>query len=181
MGYVVYGLLGIFAAYLLYSLMSIVLATNLPIVVVISGSMDHGETDAGLPCGQNTFGYVESFDNWWELCRFYYEQLDITKEQFSQFPASDGFKKGDMPMVMRDDEYVVGDVVVYSVQGESAPIIHRIVAINDDGTYQTKGDHNSGQNSYEKSISESQIHGKVIFIIPKLGYLKVLFADIAGV
>ena len=33
---------------------------------------------------------------------------------------------------------------------------------------------------YEKSVSESQIVGKVIYVIPKLGYLKVILIGALG-
>jgi len=65
-------------------------------------------------------------------------------------------------------------VIVYDIPSQKVPIIHRIVKINDDGTFQTKGDHNSGQNPYERSVSGSQIRGKVVFVVPYLGYLRVL-------
>jgi len=33
---------------------------------------------------------------------------------------------------------------------------------------------------FENSIEKSQIHGRVIFIIPKVGYFKVLVSKITG-
>jgi signal peptidase I len=86
-----------------------------------------------------------------------------------------------MPIVQGAKEYKVGDIIVFSVKGARAPIIHRVIKINRDGTYQTKGDHNSGQLNYELSVKKDQIHGKVIFIIPKLGYFKVIISKIFGV
>lgn len=180
-GYLTYGVLGIVAALLLHSLLSISFNTNFPVVVVVSGSMDHGENEAGQPCGKKVFSYKESFDNWWELCRFYYTSFNMMKEDFAKFPFSNGFKRGDMPIVVGSDEYKVGDVIVYKEPTQSAPIIHRIIAVNSDGTFQTKGDHNPAQNPYEREVKKSQIQGKVIFIIPKLGYFKVLLTDLIGI
>jgi len=97
------------------------------------------------------------------------------------WPASNGFSKGDMPVVRGSDDYKVGDVIVYSTPSSRAPIIHRIIKINDDGTYQTKGDNNSFQIEYEKSVNKNQIHGKVIFVIPKLGYVKVGLNKLLGI
>lgn len=172
----VYG--GIFLALLAQRLLGLVLSTSMPVVAVVSSSMDHG-INSGYPCGVMVANYTESFDNWWELCKHTYEKFNITKEEFANFPFRDGFKIGDMPVVRGSDSYEVGDVIVYEA-GQPAPIIHRIVKINEDGTYQTKGDHNAGQNPYEYSVKKEQIHGKVIFIIPKLGYFKV-FAGMFGV
>jgi signal peptidase len=67
----------------------------------------------------------------------------------------------------------VGDVIVYSVEGRSVPIVHRITQINPDGSYQTQGDANTGQHPFEKLIEASQIHGKVVTIIPYLGWVKI--------
>ena len=180
-GYLTYGVLGIIAALILHSILSVSFNTNFPVVVVVSGSMDHGENEGGQPCGKKVFNYKESFDNWWELCRFYYTSFNITKENFAKFSFSNGFKRGDMPIVFGSDDYKVGDVIVYKEPTQAAPIIHRIIEINSDGTYQTKGDHNPGQNPYEREVKKSQIQGKVIFIFPKIGYLKVLFTDLFGI
>lgn len=177
-GYVFYIFIGIVAAYVLTTSLGLALNTNIPLVAVLSGSMDHGLNDeAGdskYPCAQSTGGYSESFDSWWELCDYTYGEFGITKEEFAQFPFRDGFRKGDIPVISNDGNFQVGDVVVYDVASQRVPIIHRIVEENGDGTFQTKGDHNAGQNSYELSVHESQIRGKVIFIVPYLGYLRVL-------
>jgi len=181
----IYG--GIFLALGVQRLLGLLLSTSMPVVAVVSSSMDHGivvsyrgsETILDYPCSVMTANYKENFDNWWDLCKHTYEKFNITKEDFAKFPFKDGFKIGDMPIVQGSDSYKVGDVIVYEA-GQSAPIIHRIVKINEDGTYQTKGDHNAGQNPYEYSVKKEQIYGRVIFIIPKLGYFKV-FSSMFGV
>jgi hypothetical protein len=155
----------------------------LPVVAVVSGSMDHGINENGLPCQKAAANYVENFDSWWNLCGYYYLGINITKDQFLAFPFHDGFKKGDMPIVEKSNSYNVGDVVVYTVPCQSVPIIHRIVQIKPDGSFVTKGDHNNNPLVFsggctEYSISRSDIHGKVIFIIPKLGYFKVALTDV---
>lgn len=186
MGYITYGLLGILAAVAVFYSLSAGLQTRLPIVAVVSSSMDHGIVDDGgvlmYPCGKMIEDYVENFDNWWRACGFAYaSEFGITKNQFAEFPFRDGFKVGDMPIIQGSDELEVGDVIVYNVNGQDFPIIHRIVKINDDGTYQTKGDHNDGQSSYELRVEKEQIEGRVIFIIPKLGYVKVGLNRLLGI
>ena len=162
----------VFAAFT-YFLIGVVLATKLPVVAVSSGSMDHGINSYGYPCGIVVSNYTESFENWWKLCGPTYKQFGISKEQFENFPFKEGLKVGDM-LILKKGDYHIGDVIVYEV-GEQYPIIHRIVKINPDGTYQTKGDHNAGQNPYEKSVRVEQIYGKaILFQIPKLGYLRVI-------
>lgn len=180
-GYIIYIVLGVVAAYGFYFVLSLVLGTNLPVVAVVSGSMDHSENNQGQPCGKRVFDYENTFDNWWDLCNEFYESNEITKEQFRDFSFSNGFQRGDMPIVQGKSEYQLGDVIIYSIPTGRVPIIHRIIKLNDDGTYQTKGDHNLNQLTYESSITQDQIHGNVIFIIPKIGYIKVFITDIFGV
>ena len=67
----------------------------------------------------------------------------------------------------------VGDVIVYSVKSRQVPVVHRIVKINPDGSYQTKGDANSGQLDFEYYIPQENVHGKVVVIVPYLGWVKI--------
>ena len=156
-------LLGFLAAVIFYYLiLSNVLSSTTPVVAVVSNSMKHINPDL-------------THYKWLE------ENLDYNRSYIDSWPISDGFSVGDMPVVKGQDSYEVGEVIVYSVKGVNAPIIHRIIKINDDGTYQTKGDNNFGQLNYEYSVSLEQIKGKVIFIIPKIGYFKVLINRVFGV
>lgn len=67
----------------------------------------------------------------------------------------------------------VGDVIVFSAEGRDVPIVHRITQINPDGSFQTQGDANTVQHPFEKHIDPQQIHGKVVMIIPYLGWVKI--------
>ncbi|TAL48198.1 hypothetical protein EPN87_01130 [archaeon] len=171
---------GIIFALALMGILGAALSTSFPLVSVISGSLDHGINEDGTPCRAQVSNYSPTFDNWWQACSQTYAPFNITKQQFSQFPFSDGLGIGYMAAVQKQDAYKVGDIIVYDV-GQAAPIIHRVVMINPDGTYQTKGDHNMGQNSYEHSVDKSRIAGKVIFAMPLLGYVKVFTARVFGV
>ncbi len=152
---------GIIIAFVFSKFLAVVLATNYPVVAVVSESMQHDNP--------NVTHY-----QWLE------KNLGYNKSYIDSWPIAKGFKRGDMPIVKGDGEYKIGDVIVYSLPSSPVPIIHRIVVVNADGTYQTKGDNNSGQNPYEFSVRKAQIHGKVIFIIPKLGYFKVVFSRAIG-
>lgn len=96
----------------------------------------------------------------------------VAVESNSMVPA---FEKGDILIIqgISPERLEIGDVIVFSVPGKSVPIVHRIIKKNADGTFQTQGDANSGQLSFEKSIKEEQIYGKMIFKIPKLGWVKI--------
>ena len=166
LGYVIYAILGIVIAFLLNQSLAVALSTDLPVVAVVSGSMVH---DSSTPI---------VYYQWLEA------NLNYSQSYINSWPVKNGFNIGDLPIIEGSKNYSVGDVVVYSVPGQAVPIIHRIIKINDDGSYVTKGDHNdrpitfSGSPYSEYSIEPSWVHGKVIFIIPKLGYFKVIATDI---
>lgn len=158
---VFYIVLGVSFALLLKQGLVYALQTDMPIVAVVSSSMEHSNPDVTHYAWlQNRFGY--------------------TREYVDSWPVRDGFYMGDMPVVQGTAEYGIGDVIVYSVPGQEVPIIHRIVKVNMDGTYQTKGDNNLNQLLYEVDVPKYNIHGKVVFVVPKLGYFKVLMTRAFG-
>ena len=179
-GYVIYALAGIMLAYLINTILGFVLHTDLPVVAVASSSMTHKPVN-GMVCGRMVTNYNSDFDDWWEICGDTYREFNITKSEFKKFPFPNGFQMGDVPIIKGSKVYKVGDIIVYSIKEGSVPIIHRIVAVNPDGTYQTKGDHNAGQLPYEKRVKKSQIHGKVIGVIPCIGWVKVGLMKMVGV
>jgi signal peptidase len=68
----------------------------------------------------------------------------------------------------------VGDVIVFTPPGKQIPIVHRVIAKNPDGTFQTRGDANNGQQlPFEKSIQPGEIEGKMVLLIPYLGWIKI--------
>lgn len=99
----------------------------------------------------------------------------VAVESDSMVPT---FSKGDILILQGTGEPKEADIIVFSVQGRSTPIVHRVVEKNPDGTFQTRGDANFGQLPFEKSIDISQIHGKVILIIPYLGWVKIGLSEI---
>jgi len=96
----------------------------------------------------------------------------VAVESNSMVPT---FYKGDILVLQGTpaERLRMGDIIVFSPSPSQTPVVHRIVAVNPDGTFQTKGDNNNGQLPFEKSIWATQIHGKAIFIIPYLGWLKI--------
>ena len=85
------------------------------------------------------------------------------------------FAKGDLLILqgVPAEQLYVGDIIVYSVPNQPAPIVHRIIKKNLDGSFQTKGDANTQQLPFEKHIEASQIHGKQVMMIPLLGWIKI--------
>lgn len=145
----------------------LIVGSPVPLVIVESGSMTH----------------EGSFDNWWDMHGEWYTDNNISEETVSSWKFHNGMSKGDIIFVTgnKDKVYKIGDVIVFSVQGNGVPIIHRIIAIhNIDGEtfYETKGDHNDGQHTYEKLISKKQVLGKSVFRIPYIGWIKLVFVEL---
>lgn len=161
-GAMFYVFLGIGLALVAKQTLTFALATEMPVVAVVSQSMQHD--------------HAEQTHYQWLM-----QHLSYSESYVDSWPVPTGFFVGDMPVVQGSDTYNVGDVIVYSVPSQDYPIIHRIIKINEDGTYQTKGDNNVNQLPYEFSVRKEQIHGKVIFIVPKLGYFKVILTKVLGV
>ena len=92
------------------------------------------------------------------------------------------FYKGDLLLPVGVDkgnpDIKIGDIIVFSHSYGTTPVVHRVVEINPDGTYQTRGDANPGQLPYEKRINVSQIKGKAVMIIPYLGWIKIAVVEI---
>ena len=172
--------------FIVYPLLALVFGTSLPVVAVVSGSMEH----------------EGSFDQWWEsqavcdqlqVCtqEEWYSQMNISEEQFKEFKLRNGFNKGDLILLKGiDEEHIsIGDVLVYDAVGKPLPIIHRVVSISDEAVldgkgyiFQTKGDHNpysiSNPSLDEKNVKYDFVRGKAFAKIPYVGYVKLWAVDL---
>lgn len=166
--------------FIIYPLLALAFGTNLPIVAVVSSSMEHDG----------------SFDDWWssqaicdnlQVCSqgSWYATKNISRDDFSNYKLKNGFNKGDLIVLFGVDENKIkeGDIIVYSSEAKSIPIIHRVINIRN-GTeliFETKGDNNPYQiTSYgldETNISYEQVIGKASAKIPFLGYVKIWFSN----
>ncbi|MDD5331765.1 MAG: signal peptidase I [Candidatus Nanoarchaeia archaeon] len=145
--------------FILYPGMGLFFGTNLPVVAVVSSSMEH---------------HPGNFDAWWEENKQWYLDRSITKSDFMDYRFKNGFNKGDIMVIFGAKNVNLGDVVVYNDNKYMYPIIHRVVKV--DQEYITKGDNNSIQDP--KAINTSQIVGKAVFRIPLLGWIKIWFVDL---
>ncbi len=99
----------------------------------------------------------------------------------SEFPIQGGFERGDLIIIQgvgSVSEIAVGDVIIIDLGPGVIPLVHRVVAMwGENGTARlmTKGDANTSVLSIEKSIKPEQILGKVVFVIPKIGYISLWF------
>lgn len=158
--------------FLVYPGLGFMLGTTHPVVAVISSSMEH----------------QGSFDAWWsgKSCCTSFECTEkvsqeelyipylITKTQFKEFKFKNGFNKGDMMVLTSAKDIKIGDIIVFSANHRSDPIIHRVVDINEDG-YATKGDNNCGSADFEHNIPKDKIVGKASMKVPLLGWIKLGF------
>ncbi|MFA5797412.1 MAG: signal peptidase I [Candidatus Woesearchaeota archaeon] len=182
--------------FIIYPGLGLLLGTNLPIVAVVSESMDHGMVQKCTQCNYLTESCTKyqyeicgqysdtrtslNTDEYWSKCGKWYEDRGITKEMFSTYKMDSGFAKGDIILLkgINYDKLTVGDIIVFQ-SGLPYPIIHRVVKIDD--VIQTKGDHNSAQiedtNVNEKYVTKDKIIGRAWIRIPYLGYVKIWFVD----
>ncbi|MBT3690925.1 signal peptidase I [Candidatus Woesearchaeota archaeon] len=180
----------ILVKFIIYPLIGLILGTGYPIVAVVSESMEHKaschlEEDCQYPtlCGVSVdmegFHHLKSY---WENCGEWYENYDISMEEFEGYKFKNGFNKGDVIILVGREakDIKVGDVVVFD-GGLNYPIIHRVVQLwNDEEGYhfQTKGDNNERSSGNEVDISEDKLIGKAVFRLPLLGWVKIKFSEI---
>ncbi|MEO0252062.1 MAG: signal peptidase I [candidate division WOR-3 bacterium] len=108
-----------------------------------------------------------------------------TPESWSMYPT---IKKGDLLIIQggfEGKDINVGDVIVFKdPRGGSIPIVHRVVYKEYDETrgewiFKTKGDNNITSDPW--IVRENYIYGKVIFVIPYLGYIKIYLGNEIGI
>ena len=95
-------------------------------------------------------------------------------------------QRGDILVLHKQTPIVNGDIIVYSIEGEGIPIVHRVISqqVDKEGNrkYLTKGDNNPVD---DRGLYPSRVHyltddmvvGKVIGIVPYAGYLTIMLND----
>jgi hypothetical protein len=189
--------------FIIYPTIGFALQTPLPLVAVVSGSMEQDEStacvridqfgtcleQAQLACGKKVTIPINTFADFWQYCNSTYTQYNITAQQFATFTLPHGFYAGDAIIVYgkNPQNVQVGNVIVWqSLDG--IPIIHRVVniqTINDTIYFTTKGDHNpqsiaSGPRQ-EIRIHQDQYKGTALLVIPYMGYPKYLLTKLSGI
>jgi len=160
--------------------LGLLMGTKLPLAIVESSSMEHHalklDGNGFSICGKYLDGYqyLDS-DKYWEICGEWYEDnTNITKEEFESFKFKNGFRKGDLMIIVGKETVDVGDVMIFD-SGRSYPIIHRVVSLN---PLQTKGDHNGAQLAEEMDINKEQIMGVAVGRVPYIGWIKLFFVEL---
>ncbi len=100
---------------------------------------------------------------------------------------------GDAVVIYGTDDIHVGDIIVFDAKRKGCvvgntyitePIIHRVIYINPDGSFETKGDNNLVQiegGGCEHNITKDYVIGKVVMKIPIIGWPRKLLMDIFGI
>lgn len=143
--------------FIFFPLMSLVMGTELPLVVVESCSMYH----------------KTNFNGWWDSNKEWYMKKNISKRIFESFSFKDGLNKGDIILVYGKDSYGLGDVIIFE-SSFRFPLIHRVVTEDPLGT---KGDNNFDQLDVEREIDDDKVVGKAVARIPGLGWVKLIFFE----
>ena len=152
-----------------FPLLALVTATSLPLVVVESCSMYH----------------EAPFDEWWNKNAAFYEAKNISRENFENYKFKDGLNKGDIILVLGENNYKMGDIIIFEPNPEASsryPIIHRTITLDPTST---KGDHNvkqfitsnNPQKLDETNIPDDRIIGKAVVRIPLLGWVKLIWFE----
>jgi signal peptidase len=99
------------------------------------------------------------------------------------------FYKGDLVVVkgIEPERIQVGDVIVYQNPWRGIPVVHRVVGIEKTDSriyFFTKGDNNrtnrysDQQSGIAPPVGQDLVKGRVVLVIPKLGWFKVLLTEL---
>ncbi|MEM0480848.1 MAG: hypothetical protein QXQ14_01530 [Candidatus Aenigmatarchaeota archaeon] len=137
---------------------------GIELTAVVSSSMEHRE-DIEI----KHYSFLE-------------KKYNYTREYINSWPFKYGFKVGDVLVAIKSDNYNIGDIVLYRGCG-NVPISHRIV-YKYDSYYAIKGDNNLGFLTgciNEEKVEKERIISKVVFVLPKIGYVRVLIYYLLGI
>jgi len=160
----------IFIKFIFFPLLSLFTGTVLPLAIVESCSMYH---DGNL---------LSNYDQWWDNHEQKYTEFNLEKSEFKDFKFHKGFNKGDILFIIgtKPEKVKIGDVIIFSANQRN-PIIHRVIDIKENDQqyiFQTIGDNNNGQISFEKNIKQEQIVGKAVLkLVPYAGWGKLIFFE----
>eukprot|EP00300_Choanocystis_sp_HF-7_P024661 c26171_g1_i1.p1 GENE.c26171_g1_i1~~c26171_g1_i1.p1 ORF type:complete len:209 (+),score=43.87 c26171_g1_i1:71-628(+) len=97
------------------------------------------------------------------------------------------FFRGDILfLALPNEDFVVGDIVVFKISGRDIPIVHRVIEVHETekGDYRilTKGDNNhvDDRGLYAERqmwLSKSDIVGKAKGFLPSVGYVTIMMND----
>ena len=75
--------------------------------------------------------------------------------------------EGDLIIIRDTGDYKIGEIVTFFQDGDEIPTTHRIINIDEDGKWVTRGDANNSKD--KRSITSDEIIGEVVLVIPYVG------------
>ncbi|MDO8538333.1 MAG: hypothetical protein Q7S21_05600 [archaeon] len=196
--WIVYLISALVFAYLIYAIFGLILNTNAPMVIVVSGSMEpvYFRGDVVVLQGKN----IEKIQGQEVVVN-----ENLAGKHFDEFASpirgrvDDNFETiaVEFNNGKRIDLNEKGDIIVYFSAERAEPIIHRVVAkiqANDGIFFLTKGDSVNNPFLDEEvcgilpdstkaycvtpyPIKAEEVQGTALFKIPWIGYVKLLFFD----
>jgi signal peptidase I len=205
----VYLLTAFLSAWLIYTILGLILGTRAPAVIVISGSMEPtfyrgdimvltGVSPENLNAQEVVLPFSVRDKNLSQYAKTYCAIEDVNEliecRQIIPYakkgvipPSKFVTKRICFPSVDKCIELnKEGDIVVYMSDTYKRPIIHRVVVKirANDGTFVlTKGDSiynpliDQEAGLAGSAVPIEKLEGKVFFMIPKLGYIKLIIVD----
>lgn len=97
-----------------------------------------------------------------------YSHLIVVTESMS---GDGGLEAGDLIIIKDTKDYKIGDIITFMHEEDTIPTTHRIVGIDEDGNFVTKGDNNNTDDTLPVTMDE--IYGEKVLVIENFG----LFLD----
>ena len=97
-----------------------------------------------------------------------YSHLIVVTESMS---GDGGIEAGDLIIIKDTKDYKIGDIITFMHEEDTIPTTHRIVGIDEDGNFVTKGDNNNTDDTLPVTMDE--IYGEKVLVIENFG----LFLD----
>jgi signal peptidase len=89
------------------------------------------------------------------------------------------FNPGELIVVKRTNSYKVEDIITFDYQNSDVPITHRIVEIQEDGKYVTKGDDNPVNDAYP--VDKDDVIGEVVYNHSDWGNIILFMKSVVGI
>ena len=74
---------------------------------------------------------------------------------------------GDLIIIKDTGEYEIGDIITFLHEGDTVPTTHRIISMDENGLFITRGDANNVQDALP--VSKDIILGEVVKVLPEVG------------
>ncbi len=87
--------------------------------------------------------------------------LPIKPVRLNSMNMKPTYLKNDVLFYNQKEDYKIDEVVIITYQERT--VVTRIVSVNDDGTFNMKGDFNSESLAFEQNVEKEQIKGKIEF------------------